>query len=69
VIGVGDTRVLLALVRVYERDGRATVRAVAELAHYSLDTTNRRLHNLADLELAGGVGTRGALRPLVARVR
>lgn len=64
-----QTHTLMALLRVYERDGRATVRSVAAEAHRSVGSTHSALRRLA---AAGFVdwspGCRGTLRPLVEEV-
>lgn len=63
------TAVLVALVDVYERDGRATVRAVAAVAGYSVGTTHKMLTDLAYEDLVTwDLGRRGTLRPLVGHV-
>lgn len=62
-----DAAVLMALIRVYARDGRATVRSVAEEAHRSVQVIHGRLGSLSERGLVAGTGdgTTGALRPLV----
>lgn len=68
-LGPGTTRTLLALIRVYERDGRATVRAVAREAGRSIAATHFNLVHLIDWALIDWtMGERGTLRPLVGRV-
>lgn len=61
----------VALARVYERDGRATVRTVAaELGLSSSSSTHYALEALIDLGLATQEpGTHGSLRPAVTAVR
>lgn len=70
-ISPAQTRVLLALLRVYERDGRATVRSVAAeagLASYGR-VQETHLSRLADAGLiAWEPGKAGTLRPLVGVV-
>lgn len=66
-VTAAQLRVLCALVRVYERDGRATVRDVTEEAGLrSFSTTHNHLRALF---AAGFVewaeGTAGTLRPLL----
>lgn len=62
--------VLIALVRVHARDGRATLRSVAAEADLSPSTTYAHLTRLVDDGLVGGFrdGSMGALRPLVEAV-
>lgn len=68
-IGDATTATLLALLRVYERDGRATVRAVAAERGCSLNSAHKQLVELRDLGLADwDDGRAGTLRPLVAVV-
>lgn len=69
-ISPARTRVMLALLAVYARDGRATVRSVAAEDGRATTTTYWHLFALADEGLVGGIGTdkRGALRPLVTAV-
>lgn len=55
-VSPATTEVLLALMRVHQRDGRATVRAVAREACRSVSTTHHHLTFLSDL----GLGRRGA---------
>lgn len=58
--------VLLALIEVHRRDGRATVRAVATHLHRSLSTTHRSLNVLRHRGLVTWDPNRtGTLRPLV----
>lgn len=68
--GDGQTRVLLSLLHLWERDGRVTMRQVADGAGLSLTTTKKHLDSL---RLEGLVtwdeGTNGTLRPRVAVVR
>lgn len=66
-VGDADTRTLLALLAVYERDGRATVDTVAIEADRGLAVTHVHLHRLHDVGLVD-YGVRGALRPLVCVV-
>lgn len=62
-----DTRVLLALVHVHERDGRATVTTVAEQAHLSRACVHTHLSFLKDAGLVTWVRNHsGTLRPIVA---
>ena len=69
-VGPVETRVLLALVRVYARDGRATVRSVAKAANRSLQPTHVTLRQLRELGLvAFEEGLASTLRPLVQPVR
>ena len=70
-IGLATTRVMLALVRVHARDGRATVRSVAEEAHRGVAVTYRHLGIFSRLGLVDGWGDgiQGALRPLVRTIR
>lgn len=65
-----ELRVLLALVHVVERDGRATVRTVADAAGLaSKATAHRHLRGLRALGLVTWTPrTLGTLRPLVRRV-
>jgi DNA-binding MarR family transcriptional regulator len=64
-----QTHVLMALLRVYDRHGRATIRDVADEAGLSLSRTHSALGRL---KLAGFVawepGRAGTLRPLVEEV-
>jgi len=63
------TRVLFALIRVYSRDGRATVRAVAAEADRSPATTYVHLRRLRRFGLAHwDDGQMGTLRPLFGPV-
>lgn len=69
VIPPGALRVLLALLRVYDRDGRATVRTVAAEADRQISTTWAHLERLAiDGLVTSEPGTHGTLRPLVRPV-
>lgn len=69
-IGDATTRTLLALLAVYERDGRATVRSVAAAAGRSVGVTHGHLCRLRDAELVEWEPFRyGTLRPLVGVVR
>lgn len=65
-----ELRVLIALLKVYERDGRATVRSVAQAA--GLRGPGSTLGHLRRLRLRGLVawedGRTGTLRPAVRRV-
>lgn len=64
------TNVLLSLVHVYERDGRATVRSVAQAADRTLNPVHRQLAYLRDEGLVDYTpGKTGTLRPLVRRVQ
>jgi hypothetical protein len=67
-LGPGETRVLLALVLVYGRDGRATVRSVGAAAGLrSVNTAHKYLLRLRELDLATWTeGRVGTLRPTVA---
>lgn len=60
-----EAAVMAALLHVYDRAGRATIREVADAAHRSQSVT---FHALQRLEARGLVATspRGGLRPLVA---
>lgn len=62
-----ETRTLLALLDVYRRDGRATVRSVAAAAGLSsISTIHGNLAALADRGLVASERARsGTLRPLV----
>lgn len=58
-------RTYVALVDVYQRNGRATIRLVQLVAgHRSPDTTGHHLHALEHAGLVADVGIAGALRPL-----
>jgi predicted transcriptional regulator len=64
-----QTRVLLALIAVCERDGRATVRSVATEVGRAVRTTYDRLLDLRDVGLVDWEeGKAGTLRPTVRRV-
>lgn len=64
------TRVLAALLHVQERDGRATVRSVADVAGRSQSTTHGHLVELRELGLVSWAeGTRGTLRSCVEPMR
>lgn len=63
-----EARALAALVRVYARDGRATVRTVAEESRLTTHATHKNLHRLEELDLARGVSVKGGLHPTVAPV-
>jgi hypothetical protein len=69
VLPAHEARVLAALLHVYARDGRATVRTVARAAGRSVGPTHKYLARLADRGLVAGIGDgvvrTGALRPLV----
>lgn len=66
----GMTRVLLALLAVYERDGRATMRAVAKAAGRNLTTTTSHLQALRRRGLVNWEdGQQATLRPTVGKVR
>lgn len=69
-ISPAQTRVLLALVRVWQRDGRAEVRDVMVEADLSgVGTTHDHLVRLRDRGLVAWEPTlQGTLRPLVAPV-
>lgn len=56
---------MMALIRVHARDGRASVRDVADEADCAQSTAHKRLHELAGLGLIIGLGTKGGLRPAV----
>lgn len=64
------TRTMLALVAVYERDGRATVRTVVAELGYGVSSVSRAHTHLLELRERGLVGWEGpgTLRPLVAPV-
>ena len=67
-IGPGATRVLIALLTVQARDGRATVREVAKEAGRAISTTYEALQRLARFDLVEW-STSGTLRaPLAVRV-
>ncbi len=70
-ISPAQTRVLLALIRCYQRDGRATCRSVAEEAGLASVGSVYR-HHLPSLRRRGLVAWEpnraGTLRPLVAPV-
>jgi DNA-binding IclR family transcriptional regulator len=64
------TSTLLALLRLYERDGRATVRGVAAERGCALNSAHDQLVELRSLGLVTWEdGRAGTLRPLVAVVR
>lgn len=70
VISPARTRVLLALINVYQRDGRATVREVAEAADKSPSTAYTMLLRLRDMGLVYWQPEHaGTLRPAVAPTR
>lgn len=70
VLSPARTRVLLALIRVYQRDGRATVRGVADEAGVHLSTAYTHLCSLLEAGLLARVSkTGGTLRPLVLPVQ
>ena len=59
--------VLAALLRVHQRDGRATVRSVAAEAGRTVSTAFKTLNELRQLGLcAWEHGTQGTIRPSVA---
>lgn len=63
------TRVLLGLLHVHERDGRATVRSLADETGRSINPTHRHLRRLRDAGLVAWTpGSAGTLRPLVTPV-
>lgn len=65
-----ETRVLAALVDVYERDGRATVRAVAARANRSISPTHAALSRLRSKGWVSWSSNRdGTLRPLVRTIK
>lgn len=65
-VPAGTLRILIALLRVYETTGRATVRGVAAEAGRSISTTHFHLERLADEGFAvWDLGTKGTLRPLL----
>lgn len=67
--GAAATRVLLALIAVHQRDGRATVRAVARQAGLKTSTTHNQLGYLRRRGLvAWDDGANGSLRPLLTPV-
>jgi hypothetical protein len=62
-------RTLLALVEVYEADGRATVRDVAVAAERSIQATHAQLRVLRAADFVTWEdGRAGTLRPLLRRV-
>lgn len=62
---IGRTRVFFALCRVYDRDGRCTVRAIAAETGRSLSTVQAHLYGLRRSGLVTWErGQRGTLRPL-----
>lgn len=62
-------KVMLCLLHVYERDGRATFRQVADGAGLSLKTTYQHLIDLrAERQVDWQDGRSGTLRPLVREV-
>lgn len=64
------TSTLLALLRVYERDGRATIRAVARERGVALSSAYRSLEELRNKGLVDWQDDHaGTLRPLVSVVR
>lgn len=67
VLPAHEARVLVALIRVYARDRRATVRAIAAEAGRSVGPTHRALVTLSHRGLVYGIydGTQGAIRPAV----
>lgn len=68
-VSPAGTEVLLALVAVHARDGRATVRAVAAAAERGVSATHVHLMRLRGLGLVAWDPPRqGTLRPLVAAV-
>lgn len=69
-VGSAYTATMLALLDVHAATGRATIRDVQyAVGHESPNTTHRHLRHLAELDLVDGVGTAGALRPLVTMHR
>jgi predicted transcriptional regulator len=68
VIPPESTEVLLALLAVWRRDGRATVRAVAHEAGRGVMATHTQLRCLDEAGLVA-MGEAGALRPLVGAVK
>lgn len=70
VAGENRTKVLLTLLHLWEKNGRATVREVASGAGLSLEPTLIHLRGLkAEGLVAWDEGSRGTLRPLVEVVR
>lgn len=66
VVGPEATEVLIALLAVYRRDGRATVSTVAWQCSKSRGSTHTQLDRLAELGLVAR--GQGSLRPLVSPV-
>lgn len=65
-IGSRFTVTMLAILDVHAAMGRATIRDVQyAVGHESPNTTHRHLRHLAALGLVDGMGTAGALRPMV----
>jgi DNA-binding IclR family transcriptional regulator len=62
------TRVMLALLVVYRRDGRATISSVTAETGGGRGNTHEHLHRLADDGLVA-MGKAGALRPLIGPVK
>ena len=68
-IGDGATRVFAAVLEVYARDGRATVRSVAREAGVSKSTAHHHLRRLhAEGLVSYTPGCQGTLRPLYGPV-
>lgn len=69
-LGNNRTKVLLALVCLYEQRGRVTVREVADGAGLPLGTTHAHLLRLRDDGfVAWEPHSQGSLRPLMGQVR
>jgi predicted transcriptional regulator len=62
------TNVYVALIHVFERDGRVTVRTVAEAAERGVSATHKALERLRDAGLIDWEqGRSGTLRPVFRR--
>ena len=69
-VAPAPTRVLLALIRVHQRDGRATVRSVAGEAGICFSTAHAHLVRLQGMGLVAQTeGQTGTLRPTVLPVQ
>lgn len=69
-VAPAPSRVLLALIRVYQRDGRATVRTVADEVGICLSTAHAHLTRLQGMGLVAQTeGQTGTLRPTVQPVQ
>lgn len=62
------TKTLLALIAVHQRDGRATLRTVAEYRGVTFTTIQEQMRRLVRMGLAAQDGA-GTLRPLVWPVK